>query len=344
MDIRPRVIFFWRINDANGPSFYKSDRLLAEQKKPFVGGGVRLFGHWGYDARRSPVRSAVIKNPGVLSQTSRENCPTRRMDTKLIHETALQTLAGTITFPEVVGNLLRAGAEYYHVDYVALRKTYYAADGSVVAVTSLNYEDMPPVAADFDAAALRADILDSQTKGQPFSEFSRRAMAAGVQGYFAFLRGKRVTYLGRQGDQHVEWFPGAGPFTIEQIRAAYAKTCTGADFPRLIRDLRSLGVQTYDHLLATGANLFRDANGHLVPAENMGPAVPVAERADEALLRTHIAAHQRGESNYPTLCAQAGSAGVAKWTSDLHAMTCTYFDRAGRILLVEPIPEGDYAH
>ena len=36
-------------------------------------------------------------------------------------------------------------------------------------------------------------------------------MAAGVQGYFAFLRGKRVTYWGRSGDQHTEWFPGAAP-------------------------------------------------------------------------------------------------------------------------------------
>jgi hypothetical protein len=36
-------------------------------------------------------------------------------------------------------------------------------------------------------------------------------MSAGVQGYFAFLRGQRVTYLGRQGDQHTEWFPGAKP-------------------------------------------------------------------------------------------------------------------------------------
>lgn len=103
-------------------------------------------------------------------------------------------------------------------------------------------------------------------------------------------------------------------------------------------------MQTYDHPLAAGANLFRGANGHLVPAENMGPAVPVAERADGSLLRTHISAHRRGESDYPTLCVQAGSAGVAKWTSDLHAMTCTYFDRAGRILLVEPIPQSDDAH
>ena len=42
-------------------------------------------------------------------------------------------------------------------------------------------------------------------------DFSRRAMQAGVQGYFAFLRGKRVTYLGRDGNQHTEWFPGAEP-------------------------------------------------------------------------------------------------------------------------------------
>ena len=139
------------------------------------------------------------------------------MNTTLIQETALNTLAGTISFPDVVGQLLRAGVEYYHVDYVALRKTYYAADGSAVVTLPLNYEDLPSVAADFDVAALRANILDSQTKGQSFHDFSRRATAAGVQGYFAFLRGKRVTYLGRQGDQHIEWFPRHRALTIHGV-------------------------------------------------------------------------------------------------------------------------------
>jgi len=63
----------------------------------------------------------------------------------------------------------------------------------------------------FDAAALRANILDSQRHGQKYREFTRRAMAGGVQGYIAFLRGKRVTYWGRTGDQHTEWFPGSVP-------------------------------------------------------------------------------------------------------------------------------------
>lgn len=135
------------------------------------------------------------------------------MDTEIIHETASKTLAGTISFPEVVGALLRAGVEYYHVDYVARQKSFYAADGSAVIVTPISYEGLPVVAPDFDPVAVKAAILDSQRHGQVYRDFTRRVMAAGVQGYFAFLRGKRVTYVGRQGDQHIEWFPGAGPET-----------------------------------------------------------------------------------------------------------------------------------
>lgn len=132
------------------------------------------------------------------------------MNTETITQAARKTLAGTISFPEVVGQLLATGVEYYHVDYVALRKTFYSADGDVV-VVPINYEGLPPVAVQFSLEDLRATILDSQRDGQAYRDFSRRAMEAGVQGYFAFLLGKRVTYFGRQGDQHTEWFPGAAP-------------------------------------------------------------------------------------------------------------------------------------
>ena len=132
------------------------------------------------------------------------------MDTRLIQQAARQTAAGTHSFADIVAQLLRAGVEYYHVDYVGLRTTYYGAEGDLAA-TPLAYEGLPPVAADFDAAAVRAAILDSQRNGQTHRDFSRRIAAAGTQGYFAFLRGRRVTYFGRQGDQHTEWFPGAKP-------------------------------------------------------------------------------------------------------------------------------------
>jgi len=133
------------------------------------------------------------------------------MDTKLIQQAADATLDGSRPFPEIVALLLQAGVEYYHVDYVARRKTYYGPAGTAPVTTAIVFEGLPDVAADFAAAELKAAILDSQRHGQKFRDFSRRAMAAGVQGYYAFLAGRRVTYLGRKGDQHIEWFPGAAP-------------------------------------------------------------------------------------------------------------------------------------
>lgn len=132
------------------------------------------------------------------------------MNTDIIAQASRSSLNGTLPFPEIVALLVSAGVEYYHVDYVGMRKTFYGADRDVVVMT-IPYEGLPPVAANFDLAAIRADIFDSQRNGQHYRDFTRRAMSAGVQGYFAFLRGKRVTYLGRQGDQHTEWFPGSAP-------------------------------------------------------------------------------------------------------------------------------------
>jgi uncharacterized protein YbcV (DUF1398 family) len=130
------------------------------------------------------------------------------MNTHAITEAARATLAGTLPFPEIVAKLIAAGVEYYHVDYLGLCKTFYDGAGARVG-TPIPLADLPPIAAELDVAALRAAILDSQTKGQTWPDFSRRATAAGVQSYYAFLRGQRVTYLGRAGDQHTEWFPGA---------------------------------------------------------------------------------------------------------------------------------------
>lgn len=132
------------------------------------------------------------------------------MNSQRVLEAARASLVGSLPFPDIVHNLIGAGVEYYHVDYVLLQITFYGIHAAPV-VAPLSFEGLPAVSLDFDEPALRQAILDSQQKGQKFREFSQRAMRAGVQGYLAFLRGKRVTYLGRQGDQHTEWFPGADP-------------------------------------------------------------------------------------------------------------------------------------
>ena len=134
------------------------------------------------------------------------------MNATIIHRMALASLSGTLPFPEIVENLIAEGVEYYHVDYVTRRFAFYGQDGEIV-IGPLVIENLPPIAPTLNTEALRAAIVDSQRHGQKFPRFSVRAMEAGVQAYYAFLRGKRVTYLGRNGDHHVEWFPGAEPTT-----------------------------------------------------------------------------------------------------------------------------------
>jgi uncharacterized protein YbcV (DUF1398 family) len=132
------------------------------------------------------------------------------MNADAVSSLAKATLDGSMPFPKIVGELMENGVEYYHVDYASNSFTFYSAAGSVV-IAALPFEGLPLISSEWDASALRSAILDSQQNGQKFRQFCDRAMGAGVQGYFAFLRGRRVLYLGRGGEQHVEWFPGAKP-------------------------------------------------------------------------------------------------------------------------------------
>lgn len=132
------------------------------------------------------------------------------MNANEVNRLAAATLDGSMPFPAIVGELIAQGVEYYHVDYAARSFTFYSNEGATL-TAALQYEGLPSISSQWDAAALKAAIVDSQQHGQKFRQFCERAMRAGVQGYFAFLRGRRVTYLGRNGDHHVEWFPGAKP-------------------------------------------------------------------------------------------------------------------------------------
>ena len=132
------------------------------------------------------------------------------MNADAVSTLAKQTLDGSLPFPQIVGELIAQRVEYYHVDYASRSFTFYSAAGSTISAPLL-FEGLPSISNDWDATALKAAIVDSRQNGQKFRQFCDRAMAAGVQGYFAFLLGKRVIYSGRAGDQHVEWFPGARP-------------------------------------------------------------------------------------------------------------------------------------
>jgi len=127
-------------------------------------------------------------------------------------------------------------------------------------------------------------------------------------------------------------------FTKEMITASQAKVKSGADYPRLVQELKAMGIRSYVHFVADGSNVFHGDGGHAVTVSHVQETILVADRASEDLLRRSLSIHQQGKTDYPTFCREAGEAGVAAWTSDLEAMTVTYSDLTNKPILVEPIP------
>ena len=127
------------------------------------------------------------------------------MNKQIIHELAIATQQGKMTFPQVVKGLLEVGVESYLVDFAAKQKTHYLADGTTHTVPMI--VDPGPIAAEFDSASLVAAIRGAQADTVRYPEFVKRSTAAGVIGYWAFLTGKKVIYFCRKGEQHVEEFP-----------------------------------------------------------------------------------------------------------------------------------------
>ena len=49
-------------------------------------------------------------------------------------------------------------------------------------------------------------------------------------------------------------------FTQQQILNALSKVRTGADYPRLVQDLKLVGIVQYDHFVAEGSHIYFGAD------------------------------------------------------------------------------------
>lgn len=128
-------------------------------------------------------------------------------------------------------------------------------------------------------------------------------------------------------------------FTINQIKEAHAKVKSGADFPRYVQELKTIGLVAYDHYVSDGHTRYYGTNDFQLSSDAKYPPLMVASTGSAEDLSYCLRIHQQGQTDYPTFCQQAAQAGVEKWTVHLLDMTCTYYDQAGKELLVEAIPE-----
>lgn len=127
-------------------------------------------------------------------------------------------------------------------------------------------------------------------------------------------------------------------FTLPQIQQAFARVRSGADFPRLVQDLKEIGVTHYDNYVAEGSIRYYGTGGFSLEAPPKYAGLVVNDRGSAEALGHSLVIHQQGQTDYLTFCEQAAAAGVEKWSIRMADMTVTYFDKQRNILVVEAIP------
>jgi uncharacterized protein YbcV (DUF1398 family) len=127
-------------------------------------------------------------------------------------------------------------------------------------------------------------------------------------------------------------------FTLEQLKTAHAQVTSGADFPRYIQAIKTLGVVSYETFVADGHTDYAGKDHYTIASPARYAPLVIATTPDAETFTQELKAHQQGKTDYPTFCGVCASTGVNKWVVRLEAMTCTYYDVAGREVLVEKIP------
>ena len=127
-------------------------------------------------------------------------------------------------------------------------------------------------------------------------------------------------------------------FTAEQIIAAHSKVTSGADFPSYIKVIRTLGVTQYETYVTDGHIDYHGQGGYTVTVAAKYDLLPIAENPQTEQFKTALSAHQKGQTDFLTFIKTCAKMGIAKWAVCMKKMTCTYFDKTGKEILVESIP------
>lgn len=127
----------------------------------------------------------------------------------ITEQCAQNSLAGTMTFPQVLQKLSDIGVERYHADYSRQEITYYRPDGASHVVSVPHPKQSTGI--NFRPDAVGAAVKQSQGNEHTYNDFLRKTMEAGCVGYFVQIAGGQVIYFGRNGETHVERFPKSAP-------------------------------------------------------------------------------------------------------------------------------------
>ncbi|WP_449399477.1 DUF1398 family protein [Chryseobacterium wanjuense] len=68
------------------------------------------------------------------------------------------------------------------------------------------------------------------------------------------------------------------------------------------------------------------------------PVRSISELLNLEQFKSRLKLHQQGGTDYATFCTDCAENGIEGWKMDLNKMTCSYFDKTGKEVLVEQVP------
>jgi uncharacterized protein YbcV (DUF1398 family) len=127
-------------------------------------------------------------------------------------------------------------------------------------------------------------------------------------------------------------------FTLVQIQTAHSKVKSGADFPAYIREIRQLGVISYETFVADGHVDYLGESNFRVSSQPKYEKLEISAEANINEFIKNLKEHQQGKTDYATFCEACAKIGIEKWAVSIENMTCIYYDAAGKEVLRENIP------
>lgn len=127
-------------------------------------------------------------------------------------------------------------------------------------------------------------------------------------------------------------------FTVEQIESAHSKVKTGADFPNYIKEIKELGVKSFETWIKDSHTEYFGENDFKTTSEPQYKDLAIADHSDREKFIQQLKSHQKGETDYMKFCEDCAETGIEKWIVDLEKYSCIYYDKTGNEILTEEIP------
>ena len=128
-------------------------------------------------------------------------------------------------------------------------------------------------------------------------------------------------------------------FTVQQIEDAHAKVKSGADFPKYVQEIKTIGVEAFETWVKDSHTDYLGKDNYKTSSLPQYDDLKISDKTNAEEFQARLKNHQQGKTDYVTFCKDCAETGIEKWIVDLRAMTCIYYDKAGKEILVENIPE-----